>query len=289
MNSVRLQKHIYSTYARLRYGLAFIAAAFPVLLYGGGHFLYGISPRDTMSEYYFATTLPGTDPPMRVWFTGLLFVIGVFLILYRGFSLRENLLLNLAGVFGIGIALFPMPWGCARDCPALSAHRLSAVLFFACIAYVSIRCARETLYLLEDERLRSSYRRKYRFIGVAMLLSPVFALVFAELIGDLRKFVFVFETLGIWAFAYYWWTKSRELEQSGAELLAVQGKIELPRGDAGKTAAGPAPVLQRHADDGLEHNIVLRGTVCAAQADVEIPSLESEVRHEKRHGDALFG
>ena len=180
-----------------------------------------------MSEYYFASPVPGADPPMRVWFIGLLFVIGVFLILYRGFSVRENLLLNLAGIFGICIALFPMPWGCAKDCPALSMHRISAVLFFACIAYVSIRCARETLYLLDDERLRARYRRKYRLIGLVMLLSPILALVFAELIGDMRKFVFVFETLGIWAFAYYWWTKSRELERSGAEFLAAQGKIEI--------------------------------------------------------------
>ena len=60
-----------------------------------------------------------------------------------------------------------------------------------------------------------------------MIVSPIVALMFAELIGDMRKYVFVFETLGIWAFAYYWWTKSRELGRSGAELLAVQGKIEL--------------------------------------------------------------
>jgi hypothetical protein len=206
MNSVRLQKHIYATYARLRYGLAFIAAAFPVLLYAGGSLFYGIAPRDTMSDYYFASPVAGGDPPMRVWFVGLLFVIGVF---------------------GICVALFPMPWACARDCPALNLHRISAVLFFACIAYVSIRCARETLYLLEDEKLRASYRRKYRLIGIAMLLTPLLALALSQLIGELRKFVFVFETFGIWAFAYYWWTKSRELALSGAEFLAVQGKIEI--------------------------------------------------------------
>jgi hypothetical protein len=51
--------------------------------------------------------------------------------------------------------------------------------------------------------------------------------VFSELIGDLRKFVFVFGTIGIWAFAYYGWTKSRELALSGTEFLAVQGKIEI--------------------------------------------------------------
>jgi hypothetical protein len=225
MNSARLQKHVYSTYTRLRYGLAFIAAVFPVLLYAGGQFIYGIPPLDTMSEYYFATPAPGGDAPMRAWFIGLLFAIGVFLILYRGFSMRENLMLNLAGVLAICVAIFPMPWGCGQACPVLNVHRMSAILFFACIAYVSIRCSRETLYLIEDEKLRSSYRRKYRFIGVAMLSSPILALALSTLSGHLRQYVSVFETVGVWAFAYYWWTKSRELAGSGAELLAVQGKL----------------------------------------------------------------
>lgn len=226
MPSERLQKHVYSTYTRLRYGLAFIAATFPVLLFAGGNFIYGIPPLNTMSEYYFASPVTGGDPPMRVWFIGLLFAIGMFLILYRGFSVRENLMLNLAGVFGICVAIFPMPWGCGQSCPALNLHRISAILFFACIAYVCIRCSKETLYLIADDRLRSSYRRKYRLIGAAMLASPILALVVSELMGDFHKYVFAFETVGVWAFAYYWWTKSRELERSGAELLAVRGMLE---------------------------------------------------------------
>jgi hypothetical protein len=225
MKSVRLQKHVFLTYTRLRYGLALLAAVYPVLLYAGGSLVYGISPRNTMSEYYYAAPAGSTDAPMRVWFVGLLFAIGVFLMLYRGFTQRENFFLNAAGVLAICVAVFPMPWGCGADCPALNPHRLAAVLFFACIAYVSIRCARDTLYPIQDERLRARYRRRYRLIGLVMLFSPVVALFFSGMVGGLHRYVYAFETVGIWSFAYYWWTKSRELAFTGAELLALQGRI----------------------------------------------------------------
>jgi len=235
----RLQRHVFLTYTRLRYGLAFLAAIYPVLLYAVGSVFHGISPRDTMSEYYYASAAGASDAPMRVWFVGVLFAMGVFLMLYRGFSLRENLFLNLAGILAICVAVFPMPWGCAQACPALNLHRLAAILFFACIAYVSVRCARETLYLISDATLRERYRRRYRWIGLAMLFSPVVALVFSGMVGGMQKYVYIFETLGIWAFAYYWWTKSRELALTGAEMLALQGKIGDP--GANPPALAPSP------------------------------------------------
>lgn len=162
---------------------------------------------------------------MRVWFVGLLFSIGVFLILYCGLSLREKLFLTPAGVLGLCVAVFPMPWGRGNTCPAFDLHRIAAILFFACIAYVSIRCARETLYLIADEQLRARYRRNYRLIGLVMLSSPIRALLFSTLMGAVQKYVFVFEAAGIRAFACSWWTKSGELTRSGAELLALQGKL----------------------------------------------------------------
>lgn len=64
-----------------------------------------------------------------------------------------------------------------------------------------------------------------RLIGMAMLSTPLLAFALSTLMGHLEKYVFAFETVGVWAFAYYWWTKSRELARSGAELLAVQGKM----------------------------------------------------------------
>jgi hypothetical protein len=37
--------------------------------------------------------------------------------------------------------------------------------------------------------------------------------------------VLVIETFGVWAFAAYWWVKSRELKETSAEQRAIEGRL----------------------------------------------------------------
>src|SRR5215207_516937 len=113
-----LRKHIYSTYLAQRYGMAVIAFAFPLLLYVAGK-LNGLPLQGSMSAYYWASN--GGDPPVRVWFVGGLFAVGSFLMLYKGYTRREDWALNLAALFAIGVALFPMTW-CDPHCPNWNPH-----------------------------------------------------------------------------------------------------------------------------------------------------------------------
>ena len=110
MKPNKLQEHIRSTYFSLRLGLGLLAFLFPVLLVSYGYLREGIPFQTSMSDYYFAF-VPKDSPlrvfPMRVFFVGILCAIGVFLILYRGFSRTENWLLNFAGFSAIGVAFFP--------------------------------------------------------------------------------------------------------------------------------------------------------------------------------------
>jgi hypothetical protein len=98
MTPKQLRNHIYKTYWWLRVGLCVLALAFPFLLLGVG-WLNGISLQDSMSEYYFAFD-PHESPlrvfPVRVVFAGVLFALGFSLMLYRGLSKLENVLLNIA-------------------------------------------------------------------------------------------------------------------------------------------------------------------------------------------------
>jgi len=223
MNADKLQQHVLSTYLTLRYGMAVIAAAFPVILYAGG-VLHNLELQNSMSAYYFATV--SGDPPMRTWFVGLLFAIGAFLYLYKGFTAKENIALNLAGLFAIGVARFPMAWGCGDDCPKINAHGFCAVALFLCIAFVCMRCSRDTLKLITDDQKQNSFRLRYRIIGVIMIASPLTAFILSLLAFDIHKYVFFIEASGIWAFALFWWTKSSELSQSSAELRALHGKFD---------------------------------------------------------------
>ena len=225
MDSKKLHNHIFSTYLTLRYGVAGITFAFPILLYAIGQFVYGINLENSMSLYYFSIApddLSLKGFPMRAWFVGILFSIGVSLYLYKGFTDKENIALNIAGLAAIGVAVFPMKYECGQSCPMVNLHGVSAVLLFITTAYVSLKCTKDTLHYLNDKKLEASYLRKYKFIGSLMLASPVIALVISFFMQDLRKYLFFVEAAGIWAFSLYWWVKSREMAHSEAERMILR-------------------------------------------------------------------
>jgi hypothetical protein len=220
----QLAHHVFSTYASVRYGMAAIAAAFPAVLVIGG-LISGVELQASMSAYYWADAGSGY-PPMRIWFVGILFVVGVFLYLYKGFTPLENHALNTAAACAFGVALVPMAWKC-EECHQVNLHGAFAVLLFLCIAYVSIGRAKDTLVLVEDATLKARYRRAYRILGIVMILSPLTAFATTILLtGSTSRYVFFIETAGIYAFAAYWYLKSRELARTNAELSAVRGNLE---------------------------------------------------------------
>jgi hypothetical protein len=225
MPADELANHVFSTYASVRYGMAAIAVAFPLVLFLGGH-LEGVELQRSLSAYYWQAA-SGEYPPMRIWFVGILFVVGALLYLYKGFTPFENYALNVAGVCAFGAAIIPMPWNCQGQCPTLTLHGALAVVLFLCIAYVAVSRATDTLTLVADETLKTRYRRSYRTLGFFMVASPLTAFVATTLLtGNTTRYVFFIETAGIYAFAAYWWLKSRELARTNAELHAVHGTLE---------------------------------------------------------------
>ncbi|WP_113961683.1 hypothetical protein [Roseimicrobium gellanilyticum] len=257
----KLEKHILATYQYLRIGLAVTGIIFPVLLALGGRF-HGLTLEGSMSAYYHASPQSQADErvsrakfdmehpnptqgqleewmdkahthphegTMRDWFVGLLFVVGVMLFLYRGFTSAENNALNLAGLCAVGVALFPTSWRASFEGRELdflgftfSVHGACAVLLFLCIAYVAIFRSKDTLDLLTDKKQRERYRRLYVILGWAMVASPVAAFIMVNLFEYKKALVFAVEFFGIWVFSAYWGVKSRELARTQAERKAVK-------------------------------------------------------------------
>lgn len=228
-----IHDHVFSTYITLRYGMAWLALLFPVLLYVVGKLVFGIGLQDSMSAYYFASA--ADDPhayPMRTWFVGLLFAIGAALYLYKGFGRTENVLLNLAGSFAWLVAIYPMDResggrpGFHLD--ELSVHGTTAVLLFACLAWVAIFCAGRTLRELPAQHRDKEprFRNAYRVIGAAMVTFPAIAFVLNVVVSDLSKYVFFAEAVGVWTFSAYWYTKSREMALSRMEERALMQELE---------------------------------------------------------------
>jgi hypothetical protein len=215
-----LEKQILQTYLFLRVGIAGLAFAFPIILWVGAYrtlteygecveqpLFHGLA--DSMSAYYYCG-----DGVMRDWFVGILWAVGVFLILYQGYTVLENVLLDGAGFFAIGIALLPM-----QERPDL--HYICAIAFFACIAAVCVFCAPSTLAHLPVTD-RRWYKRWYRGIAAAMLVSIATAYA---LKGSFSEYKFMAEFCGVYSFAAYWFLKSLEISRHQTERRILDGEL----------------------------------------------------------------
>jgi len=243
MDERQFQAHIYNTYITLRVGLFLVALAFPILLIVVG-WLNHVQIQSSMSHYYFAVA--PEDPKLRVFpgrvvFVGLLFALGVALILYRGFTKRENLLLNLAGAAALVAALFPME--APKDCdnceyippifPYLYLlHPFAGFVVFGCLAIVAVFCTEETLKGLKDPDQQERFRWYYRCIASLMVLTIVVAggmALYCKITDQMIFFrdgwwIFFFEGIGLWMFAAYWLVRSIELSISQAEWSKLTGE-----------------------------------------------------------------
>jgi hypothetical protein len=244
----QLMGHELGTYHSLRVILAAIGFALPIVVTVAGW--YQCQPTvgffgGSLSAYYHRLA-PFEFLAPRDLFAGGLFAAAVCLLSYKGFSTKENVALNLAAVFAVGVALLPTEHGPAavnideaRDScimfmglgyhdssirPIL--HATSAVLFFLCLAYVSIWRSRDTLRLLAVEK-RESYNRRYVLTGALMIASPAAAIVASKVLtGSHRIFILSVEALGVWAFSAYWWVKTREMGETNLDVKIATGQVK---------------------------------------------------------------
>ena len=229
-----IQDQVNRTYFSLRWAAAIIGLGFPLILTVGGG-LNHLTLRDSLSAYYHAYNHPGgtsslsasavacnvmtreqlaeipEDGSMRNEFVGLLFAIGAVLYVNKGHTTKENILLNLAGAFAWGIALFPMPWSCRPSGP-VSLHGTFAVLFFVAIASILIFCSKDTIECLPKKR-RLYYYRWYYFLAGVMLTSPLSAVVINDFIPTQKSKTLALEWVGIYAFSLYWIVRTRKIKE----------------------------------------------------------------------------
>lgn len=233
-----LQKHIAGTYFALRLGMGLFAAALPVFLWVGGRFVDGEALRCSMSAYYYS-------PNLRDTFVGMLCAIGVFLVMYKGFSRQENWLLNLAGTLSVLIALIPTNPGCAAG--GVTPHSALAVFFFATIAYVCLTRASDTLSLIANPKRATWLRNIYWLLGALMIFSPLVAALFATILqpsDPTTSIVFYVEMVAVWTFAAYWVIKSLELNMTNAEERALERRLRVETTPQAGEKAQPGRVVQ---------------------------------------------
>lgn len=221
-----LQEHMLWTYYGLRVALTIIGFGLPIALVVAG-VVQGTWLEPSISAYYYTPSVFGAFATRDI-FVGGLVAAGFCLYLYKGFSDRENIALNIAGVCAALVGLLPSGAPGTHTTPISVAHAASAILFFALIAYVSLFRSRDTLSLIPDPRQRAAFARRYSVTGVMMIVSPLAALALAlwlEPFSAFRPLVFWVETLGIWSFAAYWYVKTREMRISQAEKRSLAAQL----------------------------------------------------------------
>ena len=216
-----VQKHIFETYVTMRIGIAALAIMFPSVLVFGGFYI-DIPLQDSMSAYYHAMN---NNHSMRDFFVGILFAIGVFLYLYKGYRKDEDYVLNLAGAAAIGVALIPMQRDCGDSCASISLHGICAFTLFISVAYVCIWCAPHTLEELKNKVKEQRYRKIYMLLGICMVLSPVIAWLLTFIFKKFHAYTYIAEAVGIVIFAIYWLVKSGELAATKSEHRLIYNAI----------------------------------------------------------------
>lgn len=196
------------------FGIGVTALAVPIVLplVGGYEGHYSIS-------YFYHV------PATRDLFVGLLWALGLFLVLFQGLSRAENLLLTLAGVFLICVAMVPTS---AQQCTdtAFDWHEGFAIAFFACLFVVALGYSRGRLGYILWPPLRQRFERAYALAGLLMIGLPLTAWGVHLWQGpECGPVIYWIEVGAIAAFAFYWFVKTIEYKR----LLGLSFRMILRR------------------------------------------------------------
>ena len=199
------------------FGIGALALLIPILLplIGGYEGHYSIS-------YFYHV------PEARNWFVGLLWAVGIFLILFQGLSRWENLALTLGGVFLILVALVPShPDQCNES--VFSWHAAFAITFFACLFVVAIFFSKSRLDYILWPPLRARFAMAYNVTGALMFALPLLAYAVHLFDGrDCGHTVYWIEFGAIAAFSAFWFVKTWEYKRLlGLSLKDIAGQIFL--------------------------------------------------------------
>jgi len=142
---------------------------------------------------------------------GVLFVLGFFLMAYKGFDRLDSLTANLGCVFALGVAL----------CPTTSSnqvvhilHFVFAMLLFSTFIFFSIYLFRKSDPKKKCTRQKNKRNSIYLACGIIMIVSIasiVVSIFWLEKVSQQYHLVFWFESLALISFGFSWITKAEFL------------------------------------------------------------------------------
>jgi len=192
--------------------IGILGIALPIIVVFGGYMQDGSSIQGSISGYYYTN--------MRDFFVGLLCIVSVFLISYRGYEKIDNLVGNLSGIFALGMVIFPTAMFSGKvvkvgmflidDNISEYIHFAFGSLFFLALSFNSIYLftRRQPGFLSKEKKQRNFI---YRFCGIVMLLSILCISLYMfflrnTFIAKLNP-VLILESIALFAFGISWLIK----------------------------------------------------------------------------------
>lgn len=198
------------SYLTLRKAIGVLGLALPFVLVLGALLIFRTGPQPSISDYYFTG--------MRDVFVGTLFVTGFFLFCYKGYGRLDDIVGDVAGIFALGVALFPtQAEGDHSHCALVIGriHLACAALFFLALAFFCLY-----LFTRSDGRptaMKLVRNRVYRSCGWTIIGAISFIVIWFLLLKsrlpDLDAWhpVLILETIAEIAFGVSWLVKGRTL------------------------------------------------------------------------------
>ena len=211
------------SYMTLRKAIGFLAISLPAILIIGTFTIGGCTHIEASISHYYFTVMGDV-------FVGFLISTGIFLISYKGYDLKDNIVSFLAGIFVLCIALFPTSKnedvGCVirtlGDVPLrIHAHYISAALFYLTLSYMSLFLFTKSSGNKTKQKIARN--RIYRVCGI-MILVAILLIALEDYIPSLDKGrfkpTFWLEWVANFSYGVSWLIKGEFLLKDKGEMVA---------------------------------------------------------------------
>lgn len=197
--------------------LGILGMVLPVVDIGFGYFwckyLMGIDVPEQLFESVSATHYA----PSVLLFEGIVFAVGMFLICYRGYDVKDYWISTITGIMGVLLTLFPTATGGQDGInfvglhPSVTqwVHYVTSILFFIGLAVMEIWQFTKTSdpQPSKNKKIRNIV---YRTCGIGMLVS-VFVTGAINFLFHVPFLLYIGEGVGLELFGIAWLVKGETL------------------------------------------------------------------------------
>lgn len=208
-------KDIVISYKSLRRLIGFLGILLPLVCVFFGLFFGDYPVQQSISIYYYTN--------VREFLVGLLFVMGLFLMTYKGTNILDNLITTITGIAALCVALFPcyneefetVRVGIFQLYPIDSnkVHLTFAALFFILLAVNSIFLFTRKSDPVTPQKIKRN--RIYITCGIIILACFVGLIICMLTLSQQQKFdskiILIFEAIALWAFGISWLVKGQTI------------------------------------------------------------------------------